>query len=70
VKPARAPSSFVVAALTQAIHDQRGHATRYRSLARKMPPDSEMAEDCAAIAEAFEASATTLQGHLAEATNR
>ena len=68
MKPQRAPSSFVVAALTQAIHDQRGHATRYRTMGRKASGD--MAEDCAALAEAYEASATTLQGHLAEASGR
>lgn len=68
MKPARSPSSFVVAALTQAIKDQHGHATRYRTMARKATP--EMAEDCAALAEAHDAAAGTLQGHLAEATNR
>lgn len=60
--------SFLIESLSQAILDARAKATRYRTSARTVK--GQMADDCAAIAEAHEAAADVIQSHLAEATNR
>lgn len=64
----RRSGDFLLETLSQSIVDLRAKATRFRT--QRLRVAEGMAADCAALAEAFEAAATTLQGHLAEAQGR